>query len=246
MAAPPAPVQRRVLTARYTAALLADWKTLVLLVGQAPLIGWLCTVVWGSVETDTPSLRFVLVLAAVWFGCIDGCREIVKERAIFERERLLGVAALPYVSSKVAVLAGLVLAQVVLLQLAVEWQLALRGPLLVQTAALFLAGMCGVGLGLVVSALASTQERAVGVVPLLLLPQILFSELAIPRAAYGVVVERVELVMPVRWAYRVFAESAALEPGWGTVALSLGVLAGYAALLAGVAALALTPRREVA
>lgn len=235
----------RILTARYRDVLLADLGTLALLIGQAPFIGWLCSVVWGSVETDTPSLYFVMSLAAVWLGCIAACREVVKEREIIERERLFGVGGPEIVFSKVAVLAGLVLAQVVLLQGAVEWHLALRGPLLVQTAALWLAGMCGVGLGLVVSSIARSQERAVGAVPLLLLPQILFSEFAIPRRAFGTVVDTVEEIMPVRWCYRVFSDLAAAEPSWLGAGAGLAVMALMATLLAVAAAAILNVRREM-
>ena len=237
--------QWRVLAARYRDCLLGDTGGLVLLLAQAPLIGWLCAVVWGSIEQDTPALYFVLCLAAVWFGCINACREIVKERSILERERLFGVRPGAYVLSKVWVLAGLGAAQVALLQGTVEWQLQLRGPLGLELVALFGASVAGTGLGLVVSALATTQERAVFAVPLLLLPQILFSELAIPNNLYSDVVAAGEKAMPVHWAFRVFEESAALEPRWHMVALYLLILFAMATALVGVATLALLPRREV-
>ena len=172
--------QSHILAARYWDCLLGDMGGLVLVLAQAPLIGWLCAVVWGSIERDTPALYFVLCLAALWFGCINACREIVKERAILERERLFGLRPGAYLASKVWVLAALGAAQVVLLQGTVEWHLQLRGPMPLELLALFGASLAGTGLGLLVSALATTQERAVFAVPLLLLPQILFSELAIP------------------------------------------------------------------
>lgn len=234
-----------VLAARYRDSLLGDLGGLFLLLAQAPLIGWLCTIVWGSIERDTPGLYFVLCLAAVWFGCINACREIVKERAILERERLFGVRPRDYVLSKVWVLAAVGAIQVVLLQGTVEWHLQLRGPMAVEVLALFGASVAGTGLGLLVSALAATQERAVFAVPLLLLPQILFSELAIPGNLYSDVVAAVEKVMPVHWAYRVFEESAALEPRWHMAAFFLAVLLSMAAALVAAAMVALIPRREI-
>ncbi len=237
--------QRRALTARYLACVLGDPGTLLILVAQAPIIGWLCTIVWGSVEQDTPSLYFVMCLASVWFGCIGACREIVKERAIIERERFFGVSPTAVVLSKAAVLYGVGALQAVLLQAAVEWRLALQGPFLVQTAALIFAAWCGTSLGLLVSAFARSQERAVGAVPLLLLPQILFSELAIPKDMFDDTVAVVEKAMPVRWAFRVFQESAALEPRWHYVAGALTMQVAFAALLTAGAALVLRSRREV-
>ena len=237
--------QSHILAARYRDSLLGDKGGLFLILAQAPFIGWLCALVWGSIESDTPALYFVLCLAAVWFGCINACREIVKERAILERERLFGLRPGAYVLSKVWVLAGLGAIQVILLQGTVEWHLQLRGPMPLELLALFGASVAGTGLGLLVSALATTQERAVFAVPLLLLPQILFSELAIPSNLYSDVVGAMEKVMPVHWAFRVFEESASLEPRWHMVALFLVVLLAMCAVLVGAATAALLPRREV-
>ena len=237
--------QSHILAARYRDCLLGDTGGFILILAQAPLIGWLCAVVWGSIESDTPALYFVLCLSAVWFGCINACREIVKERAILERERLFGLRPRDYVVSKVWVLAALGAAQVVLLQGTVEWHLQLRGPMPLELLALFGASVAGTGLGLLVSAMATTQERAVFAVPLLLLPQILFSQLAIPNNLYSDVVATVEKMMPVHWAFRVFEESAALEPRWHMVALFLVVLAAMCTVLFVAATVSLLPRREV-
>jgi hypothetical protein len=237
--------QARLLSARYRAVMIGDWPTLLLLLGQAPLIGWLCAVVWASVERDTPSLWFVLCLSAIWFGCINACREIVKERAILERERLFGLSLVAYVGSKLSVLSVLGLAQVVLLLGAVEWQLALRGNLVLQLLALWGASLCGTALGLAVSALSRHQERAVGAVPLLLLPQILFSEVAIPRDRFGPAVDAGEEIMPAKWAFQIFKELAALEPDWAQVALAFGVQGLMTAGLAALTVALLVRRQEV-
>lgn len=242
----PSAVQRSVLTERYIATLFGDWGTVLILVVQAPLIGWLCTIVWGSVETDTPSLRFVLALSAVWFGCIGACREIVKERGIVERERLLGLAMTPYVLSRLQVLAGIDLVQVVLLQGAVEWKLNLEGNMVVEMAALWVAALAGSALGLCISAVSSSQERAVGVVPLLLLPQILFSELAIPEDTFTDAVAAVEKIMPVHWGYEVFRELSADEPNYLNVLGAFGANFALTAALCALTILALQKRRPIA
>lgn len=242
--APPA-VQRRVLTERYLATLWGDAGTVLILVAQAPAIGWLCTVVWGSVETDTPSLRFVLALSAVWFGCIGACREIVKERAIVERERLLGLSMMPYVASRMTVLAGINLIQVVLLQGAVEWKLSLQGNMVIEMAALWAAAVCGSALGLFISAFSSSQERAVGVVPLLLLPQILFSEFAVPPDTFTDVVGAIQKGMPVYWGYEVFRELSSDKPSYLQVIGSITALLALAAGLVLLTVLALQKRRPI-
>ena len=51
--------------------------------------------------------------------------------------------------------------------------------------------------------------------------------------------------MPVHWAFRVFEESAALEPRWHMVALFLVVLLAMSTALVAAATVSLLPRREV-
>jgi hypothetical protein len=216
--------QAATLSDRYLDAMLGDLATLLLLVGQAPVIAALCVVVWSGVETDTKSLYFVLSLTAVWCGCINACREIVKERPIFARERLFGLSSSAYVISKARVLFGIDVIQVAFLLGIVEWKIGLKGSLVWQSSSLLLCAFAGTGLGLLISSLTRRQERAVAAVPLLILPQILFSEFAIPREAFGTVTELVEKGMIVRWGYRIFTEAAAVEPGYGDIILSIGVL----------------------
>ena len=236
--------QFAVLTARYRDVVLGDWPTLLILVGQAPAIGALCAVVWGTVEEGTPSLWFVLALSSVWFGCINACREVVKERAIVERERMFGLSLPAYVGSKMSVLAVVGLVQVVLLQGAVEWSISLRGPYLVETLALWLGSLAGTALGLLISAIATRQERAVGVVPLLLLPQILFSEFAVPDRHFTGFLEVTRSFMPVHWTYSIFSGAAASDPHWGQVAEGMFVLPITAAALAVLTMFALLRRQE--
>ncbi len=54
-------------------------------------------------------------MTAVWFGCSNAARELVKERAIYLRERMVNLSIVPYVLSKVVVLAAFAFIQCVLL-----------------------------------------------------------------------------------------------------------------------------------
>lgn len=229
--------QQKILTQRYWDCLFGDIGSIALLILQAPLIGWLCTLVWGSVGTNTPMLYFVLCLSSVWFGCVNGCREIVKERSILKRERLFGLSIAAYVQSKFIVLATLGFLQVLLLLMAVEWQLELRGPFLIQLLALWLAALAGVSLGLTISSFSRNQERAVLAVPLLIIPQLLFSEMAIPEHLFGQAMRYIEKVMPVRWSFEMMTELAANTTSWLTVLLDCIVLLLFSALLSSTAIL---------
>jgi hypothetical protein len=236
---PPWRRQSAILADRYLDLWLGDLPTLLLLVAQAPVIAWLCALVWGGIERDTASLHFVLCLTSVWFGCINACREIVKERSILERERLFGLSVAAYVLSKARVLLVLDLVQVALLLGIVEARIGLRGSLAWQALALAGCAGAGTGLGLLISALSRRQERAVSAVPLLILPQILFSEFALPREHFTTAVEVVEHAMIVKWGYRVFVEAARSEVGHAWLALSLVVLVAMALALHAATVLAL-------
>jgi hypothetical protein len=71
----------------------------------------------------------------------------------------------------------------------------------------------------------------VAAVPLLILPQILFSEFVIPRETFGRLTEIVEHGMIVKWGYRIFAEAAAVETSYGQIVLSMAVLVAMTAVL---------------
>lgn len=211
------------LSRRYTTLLWRDKLSLVLLIFQAPVIGWFCAIAWGSIERDTDTLWFLLCLSAHWFGCIGACRELVKERSIFIRELRYGLGTAAYLLSKYWILALIGLIQVLSMQLVVESNLNLHGSAVIQFFILYGVLLSGVGLGLAVSAIAKTQERAVFSVPLLLLPQIVFSEIAIPRKYFGDTVDIVEDFMPVRWAFTAFQGSAQTEVDYTNIAIGLAV-----------------------
>ena len=57
---------------------------------------------------------FLVLVGAIWLGIITACREIVKEKAIVEREVAVGVRFDAYLLAKCAVLFPLVAVQVIL------------------------------------------------------------------------------------------------------------------------------------
>ena len=48
----------------------------------------------------TYTLLFILVMIVMWFGCNNAAKEIVKEEAIYGRERAVNLGILPYLGSK--------------------------------------------------------------------------------------------------------------------------------------------------
>jgi ABC-type multidrug transport system ATPase subunit len=208
--------QLRVLTARYLAALMRDGRNLGLLVAQAPLVAGLIglSLLYGPADLGYSkpknTILFLLALVAVWFGCSNAVRELVKERALYFRERMVNLRVLPYVFSKVLVLAAVALVQCVLFYVILDRWFGIPGSPALVLGAMTLAALTGILMGLAVSALAGTADRAMTLLPILLIPQVLFTSPAVQMDMKGpaAVVAR---AMPAWWAYDLLRR-VALEP----------------------------------
>ncbi|GMU55709.1 MAG: hypothetical protein AMXMBFR33_48550 [Candidatus Xenobia bacterium] len=226
--------QTGILAERYLEIVWGDLGNTFLLLIQAPVIALCIVLVWGDTQTVTDSLWFVLALSAVWFGAINSCREIVKERDMYRRERRVGLDPTAYVLSKIMILAMLGFIQCLCLIYLVNLKLKLPGGELLHFVVLFMASLAGSSLGLALSAFVSTSDRAVAGVPLLLLPQVLFSEAVMSHEHSRWTVKLLEDLTMTSWAYDGLKNLAATEPSMGTFfqgCLALGVMS---ALLLGL------------
>ncbi len=204
--------QSGILADRYFDIFLGDlWNSLLLFL-QSPVIAGLIVLVWRNVEQATNTLYFVMVLSAVWFGCTNASREIVKEQAIFFRERMIGVEVPAYVFSKVRILAMLGFVQCLTLILIVNYYIHLLGNKLVLFLTLYLCSLAGTTLGLLISSIMNSQDKAVGMVPLVIIPQILFSEFALPKELHEGVTKYLERLMIAGWGYENFKELVSGQP----------------------------------
>lgn len=198
--------QGHILADRYLEETLADWKNTGLLLIQAPLLAAMAAAVWSNIGQATASLYFVMTLSAFWLGCSDACREIVKERALFLRERMVNLEVGAYLYSKMRVLALLNIVQVVTYALIVWNWVDVRVPIGWLMISLMFTAFCGTALGLLISASVEKSDYAVGLVPLVILPQILFSEFAISADAFEGFTEVAYELMPAGWGYECLKE----------------------------------------
>jgi hypothetical protein len=196
--------QWKTLAQRYIEVLRHDKFNLVILFGQAPIVAFLTYLVVDK-ESSRDFPFFVLALVSVWFGTSIAAREIIKERAVYNRERMVNLGLLPYVGSKLFVLALIVGLQCILLFgllriLQVVGLMDLPGEYfgVPQLAVMILTGMVGIALGLFISAIVKTSEMATSFVPLMLIPQLLFCGLVgVPKG----VSKYVGVIMPATWAF---------------------------------------------
>jgi len=182
------------LARRYVAVLSADASNLRLLFLQAPLIALIVSLVLWPPAASAPlaemaahrgKVAFMLALVACWFGCSNAVREIVKETAIYLRERLFSLSIPAYVTSKVLPLAALAAAQCAVLLAIVKGFTNIEGDFGPQWLALFAAALASTLMGLLVSAFAATQDRAMSLLPLVLIPQVALSDAVVRLNGLG-------------------------------------------------------------
>jgi ABC transport system ATP-binding/permease protein len=181
--------QFRLLAQRYLDLVVQDRRNLTILLLQAPFIAALMALVIksdavvgsGAIFSSARPVMFMLATIAVWFGIINAAREITKEAAIYRRERLANLRIVPYVLSKIVVLTGLVVIQSILLLAIIGMKVHLPDAGIITSVGVelfvttFLASLAGLALGLLISTVATTPDRAISIVPLALIPQIILS-----------------------------------------------------------------------
>lgn len=215
--------QLSILCERYLELIAADkWNTLLLLL-QAPVIAGLLVLKWRDVDEVTNSLLFALAFSAILFGTLNACREVVKEKDIFEREWMKGLDLSAYLWSKLFVLSLLAFAQCLCLIFIVNHWIDLGDPTILHLMVLFPASLAGTGLGLLVSAAVTTVDRSLASVPLLLLPQILFSELLLSNDHASSVVKLLDGLTITSWCFEGLSNLEKTEPSWSAVFWSVAV-----------------------
>ncbi len=204
--------QGATLTGRYAHTLARDRRTVGALLGQAPLIGLLIAMLYprgvlalpDTSPTRSAQFMFLLVTAALWLGLIDSCREIVKERPIILRELAVGVRLDAQVIAKSAILFLIATVQCILLLAVVAalrpFHVSLGGYAEV-LGLLVLTSWAMVGLGLLVSTLARSVDQATSVIPLLLIPQLLFGGALVALDRMGTLIKVLADITVSRWAF---------------------------------------------
>ena len=223
--------QFKTLAKRYFRTLLGDRRNLLILLGQVPIIVMLArllfagdalvkfsgnaplaaaarsgTQVVGVPGNPGPGLNLLFILSAslVWLGTINAAREICKELAIWQREQMVGVRPLPYVLSKFVVLGALSAVQTLMLVVMALLLWTVPGGPAVGVEffiAGFLAALAGVAVGLAISAAVPTPDRAMALVPLAMIPQIMFGGAIIPLADIGAAGRMISAVIAARWSF---------------------------------------------
>lgn len=209
--------QASILSDRYLDVLLGDPAGTLLLFLQAPLLGAAIAGVFVNISRDSQTLYFVLALSAFFLGAVNAAREIVKERALYLRERMFNLSPGAYLVSKFRVQAMLVVVQAVLLAGVVSLFVRLEVKLYVLGPVLVLTALSGTAVGLLISSIVTTSDKAVALVPLVVIPQILFSDAVVGSGTLDNWTGTAQKLMPVHWSYEVLLALRKTEIEYGDV-----------------------------
>ncbi|MGH9128463.1 MAG: ATP-binding cassette domain-containing protein [Acidimicrobiales bacterium] len=196
-ALPGSAAQLLTLVQRYLDLIRSDRRHVAMLALQGPVLGLLLWAVLspsglspffvgGGVAAIAPprtvNVAVFLAISVTWLGTSSAVREIVKEHSILRREKGAGLSVNAYVTSKVVVLGSFIVVQAAVFTAiscirqappahgaVLGWG---TGELMVTAA---LVGLAAVALGLLLSALVSTPDKAMTVLPVALVAQLVLS-----------------------------------------------------------------------
>ena len=195
--------QFSILTQRYFELVVRDKTLLTLLLAVMPLIGLLLAIITRpsalvgestqriqeilaasgsySVAGEAQVVIMMLALAASLVGMFAAAFELVRERAIYRRERMVNLRLRTYLGSKIVVLIGFAALQVMALLVVVALRvqvpfdgIILPGPLELYIT-LLLTTIVGIMLGLFISAIAANSNSVIYIVLLAVFVQIIFA-----------------------------------------------------------------------
>ncbi|MEU8401438.1 FHA domain-containing protein [Nonomuraea sp. NPDC048892] len=217
------PEQLSTLVRRYCRGIVADRLFLGITIALPIVMGLMARVVptgnlMGPPNSNGNSANLLLIL------CIGGCltgsanavRELVKERAIYQRERAVGLSRSAYLCSKLLVLGvitvaqGVVLTYVAMLNVKTYDTGVFTAPMIELSLAVALLSFTAMTVGLLISALAKTSETTMPLLVLVTLVQLVFCG-ALVHLDDKPVMEQLSWLVPARWALAALA--ATLDVG---------------------------------
>jgi ABC-type multidrug transport system ATPase subunit len=146
----------------------------------AALIGW--TIYFdesGQYEfasaAHIPIYIFVALLVAMFLALMNSADDIIRDRVVLHRERNLDVRLPYYIFAKFSALAVFSALQCALFVLVGNAILEIRGMFLEYWWFMFITAVSGTSLGLVISSFAQDGKAAANIMPLVLIPQLIFS-----------------------------------------------------------------------
>jgi ABC-type multidrug transport system ATPase subunit len=201
------PRQAWILTRRYVDTMVADRRNLAFLLLQAPVLALIMLLTIGSgafirvAPHGKPPLAqtavTIVVLIMTMTGLLNAIREIVKEAPTYRRERFVGLSIPAYVLSKLAVLGPFTVIQAVIIVLLGFASQAGPSKLALVVDATC-SGLAAMTLGLMVSAMMRSTDKAISVLVLVLVAQLVMA-MPILDIAHKPVLGEISWLSSARW-----------------------------------------------
>ncbi|MFA7543858.1 MAG: ATP-binding cassette domain-containing protein, partial [Candidatus Cloacimonadaceae bacterium] len=150
---------------------------------EAPLLGLLIAFILRHTTSSPYSYHdnnnisiyiFVSIIAFIFMGVSNSIEEILSERKIIQRERLMSLKQSYYLISKLFTLSFFSLIQAVLYHIIAAFVLGIPGMGFSSVLYFFLASLTGLSMGLMCSAFIHENRAIINLLPLILIPQIIF------------------------------------------------------------------------
>lgn len=208
-----------VLSSRQLKLQTRDRRHLAISFIQVPVLAAVAAMLFpGGVFDHSPAphagksaqLVFLLVMISGWIGSVAAAREIVKERNVVGREFAVGVRVGSYLTAKYAVLLSLITTQTILLCAFVFALQPLESSPAIYAAIIAIVvttGILGGLLGLIVSAAATSEDQATGLIPLLLVPQLLLAGAIVAVPDMSRPMQLLAGLVPSRWSFAAAGDS---------------------------------------
>lgn len=201
--------QLGILVRRYTTLIMNDMQRLALIFGQPLIIGLLLTLVAGSdiyqKFTETQSILFTLMSGGIWMGLLNTIQEVNKERVILKREYMGNLRLPVYMLSKYIVQGVISLVQAVILVVTfvlVKGTPSCKGVIISNATIeiivlIFLTIYASAGMGLLLSSITKSADRAMAIAPFVLIIQLIFSGILFELTG---ATDKISYVTFSRWA----------------------------------------------
>ncbi len=172
----------------------------------------------SGTNTAATSLLLILIISACFAGAFNSVRELVKERAIYSRERAAGLSTASYLGSKLAVLgliSGLQAAVMVMIgligrKLPGSGSLLKELPLAEIILAIGLLAIVSMALGLLISASVNTSEKTMPILMVLVVIEVILTG-GVFTIAGKAGLNQVSWLSPSRWGFAATASTSDLN-----------------------------------
>lgn len=160
---------------------------------------------------NIPQYIFISVIVALFFGLTVSSEEIIRDRKIIARESFLNLSRHSYLLSKIGVMFTISAIQTLSFVLVGNWILGIQGMHLFYWLMLFSAACFANTLGLNISATFNSAKVIYIIIPVLIIPQLLFSGVIVkfdklhPAISSQSGVPFIGNIMASRWAYEALA-----------------------------------------